>query len=226
MCGRYSFAPTPRQVAEQLGRFDQPTEWKIRYNIAPTQQALVRTNQQPQLLQPMSWGLVPYWSQDGANSGKLINARTETVLEKPSFREPVRRRRCLIPADSFYEWRRGPQGRKIPYRIFLENGDLLFLAGIWEEWQQGNEAKQTFSILTTAPNWDMSDLHDRMPLFFPDAERQGRWLSALSDTDLEALMQPATDGLLTKYRVSERLNAPAYDAPDLHERVSEEGRLF
>lgn len=226
MCGRYSFAPSPKQVAERLSRLDQPPGWKISYNIAPTQQALVQTLQQPGRLQPMAWGLVPHWSRDGANSGRLINARAETVLEKPSFRDAVRQRRCLVPADSFYEWRREAGGRKLPYRILPANGDLLFLAGLWDEWRQGDELRRSFSIITTAPNREMATLHDRMPLFFPNEAEQALWLSARSDEQLAALMRPPADGLLHMYRVSEKLNTPTHDTPDLHQQVPEEARLF
>ena len=108
MCGRYSFAPKPKQIDAQLRDVQRPLELKISFNIAPTHQAFVTANDQPQVLQSMIWGLVPHWSADGANSGKLINARAEGIEEKPSFAETVRSSRCLVPADSFYEWRAGP----------------------------------------------------------------------------------------------------------------------
>lgn len=227
MCGRYSLAPTPKQAdADELRRRDQPTEWKLRFNIAPTHTAPVVTNDQPQLLQPMTWGLMPHWSRDGANSGQLINARAEGIAERPSFREPIRSRRCLVPADSFYEWRTEPDGRKLPYRILLKNNELLMMAGIWDEWRQGSEVKRTFSIITTAPNREMAELHNRMPLFFEKNEVQSRWLSALSEAEVAEMLYPPADGLLRMYRVSEKLNTPQYDAPDLHEEVEDVWRLF
>jgi putative SOS response-associated peptidase YedK len=148
MCGRYSFAPKPKQLDTQMRDVQRPVELHISYNIAPTHQAYVIANDAPGTLQTMEWGLVPYWSADGKNTGRLINARAEGIEEKPSFREPLRSRRCLVPADSFYEWRTEPGGRKTPYRILPENDDLLFMAGIWDEWRHGDAHKRTFSIIT------------------------------------------------------------------------------
>jgi putative SOS response-associated peptidase YedK len=226
MCGRYSFAPKPKQLDAQLPDVQRPAELKTSYNIAPTHRAYVVTNDAPSLLQTMEWGLVPHWSADGKNSGKLINARAEGIEEKPSFREPVQHHRCLVPADSFYEWRTEPGGRKAPYRIMPRNGDLLFLAGIWDEWQHGDERKRTFSIITTAANHDMTPLHDRMPAILATADMQQAWLAPLPLNDVLALLHPAPDGMLALYRVSEKLNRPGYDEPSLHTEVPEQPTLF
>ncbi|MBK9335446.1 MAG: SOS response-associated peptidase [Lewinellaceae bacterium] len=184
------------------------------------------TNDAPGLLQTMEWGLVPHRSADGKNSGKLINARAEGIAEKPSFREPVQRRRCLVPADSFYEWRTEPGGRKAPYRIFSKNGDLLLLAGIWDEWQHGNERKCTFSIITTAANRDVATLHNRMPVILATAEMQQAWLAPLPLNEVAPLLHPAPDGMLALYRVSEKLNRPGFDEPSLHTEAPEQPALF
>lgn len=223
MCGRYSLAPKPQQLEQSLPGLTVPAQLEISYNVAPTQQAYVVTKQAPYSLQRMEWGLVPNWSKDGKNSGKLINARAENIEEKPSFRESFRQRRCLVPADSFYEWRTEPGSRKAPYRIFLDNGDLLFMAGIWDEWQQGANVKQTFSILTCLPNLEMSALHNRMPVILPSMEAQQNWLSG---ENTQQLLKPIPDGILSMYRVSEALNKPGYDTPTLHEPVPEPWRLF
>lgn len=226
MCGRYSFAPKPKQVDAQLRDVQQPDDLKISFNIAPTHSAYVIANDQPGQLQLMQWGLVPHWSTDGKNSGKLINARAEGIEEKPSFREPLHSRRCLVPADSFYEWRTEPGGRKVPYRILLKNGDLMFMAGIWDEWKQGDETRRTFSIITTTPNHEMSDLHNRMPVILADETARKTWLAALPPDTALALLHPVADDSLTLYRVSEKLNKPGYDAADLQEPVPDELRLF
>ena len=154
--------------------------------------------------------------------------------------------RPLVPADSFYEWRTEPGGRKLPCRILLSNNDLLMMAGIWDEWRQGDEVKRTFSIITTAPNREMAELHNRMPLFFEKNEAQARWLAPLSEAEVAEMLHPPADGLLRMYRVSEKLNAPSsapsavktlvgekasagkpnYDAADLHEEVADAWRLF
>lgn len=226
MCGRYSFAPTKKQKAQQLDALKQPPVWKIRFNLAPTQSAYVIASDSPAEIKEMNWGLVPSWSRDGINHGKLINARSETIFEKPSFRDAVFSRRCLVPADSFYEWRKEPDGRKLPYRIFLKNGDLLMMAGIWELWGSGTEVQNTFSIITTGPNAEMAPLHNRMPLILPSEAAQQKWLGNLSEESLVEMLAPPADGLLDMYRVSERLNSTAVDDPTLHEEVADALRLF
>lgn len=226
MCGRYSFAPKPKQIEALLRDVEHPAEIQASYNLAPTQQAYVIANDATHQLQTMEWGLVPHWSSDGKNSGRLINARAEGIAEKPSFRDPVRNRRCLVPADSFYEWRTEPGGQKVPYRIFFENGDLLFMAGIWDEWRQGREHKRTFSIITTTPNQEMATLHNRMPALLVGREAQQAWLSVLPLEDTLTLLRPAPDGVLAYYRVSEKLNRPGPDSEDLHLRVPEQPTLF
>ena len=227
MCGRYSFAPSKKQAdSAELRKREQPANWKISFNIAPTQSALVVANDQPDLLQTMTWGLVPHWSRDGANSGNLINARAEGIEEKPSFRQPLHSRRCWVPADSFYEWRTAPNKKKLPYRILAENGDLLFLAGIWDEWKSGDERKRTFSIITTTPNQEMSELHNRMPVLLTSPEDRAHWLSDIPVQEALALLHAPADGFLKLYRVSEKLNKPSYDEADLHEEVVEALRLF
>lgn len=226
MCGRYSFAPKPKQREALEDMLDLPAALQLSFNLAPTHQAYVIANDQPSTLQRMEWGLVPHWSKDGNNAGKLINARAEGIEEKPSFRAPIQSKRCLVPADSFYEWRKQPGGRKLPYRIFLKNDNLLFMAGIWDEWKQAGKTKRTFSIITTTPNHEMSDLHNRMPVILPDLESQRLWLSALPLNEVLALLQPLHDGQLSLYRVSEKLNKPGYDGPDLQEPMPEELTLF
>ncbi len=226
MCGRYSFAPKPKQRKDLEDLVELPLELQLSFNIAPTQEAYVIASDQPRQLQRMEWGLVPHWSADGKNSGKLINARAEGIAEKPSFREPIHSQRCLVPADSFYEWRKAGKGRKIPYRIFAQNEALLYLAGIWDVWEQGGKVKRTFSIITTTPNHEMSELHDRMPVLLPDAEAQQLWLSPLPLEEVLAMLHPPEDGMLTMYRVSEKLNKPGYEGADLQEKVAEELTLF
>lgn len=226
MCGRYALAPSSQQKSEQLRDLKQPIRWKIRYNIAPTQSAYVIANDAPAQISEMTWGLVPSWSSDGVNNGKLINARAESIFEKPSFREAIQSRRCLVPADSFYEWRKEPDGRKLPYRILLKNGALMFMAGIWDEWGVGSNAKKTFSIITTGPNEEMADLHNRMPLILPSKAMQEKWLSDLPAEKIATMLQPPENGLLRMYRVSERLNSTSYDAPDVQEEVPDVLRLF
>ncbi|MBK6933007.1 MAG: SOS response-associated peptidase [Saprospirales bacterium] len=223
MCGRYSFVPTQKQLDEQLEGLELPVPLQLSFHIAPTHRAYVIANDRPMALQPMTWGLVPYWSHDGANSGKLINARAEGLLEKPSFRSPALRRHCLVPADSFYEWRTLPGKRKVPYRIRLRDGRLLFMAGIWDEWRGGgNGAKRTFSIITTTPNAEIAALHNRMPVLLLEEADQKQWLETHDPAQIMALLHPPANAMLEFYRVSERLNTPGSEGPELHERVSDD----
>lgn len=224
MCGRYSFAPKKKQKDNLSLEAELPPELQLSFNIAPVQMGYVIPADRK--LQQMQWGLVPHWSKDGKNSGKLINARSEGIDEKPSFREPINTRRCLVPADSFYEWRKEPDGTKTPYRIFLKNEEMLYLAGIWDEWAGPAEKKRTFSILTTAPNAEMANLHDRMPVILADAAARNLWLSEAPLEEVLPLFHPTTDGSLTMYRVSDKLNKPVYDGPDLHDELPEVLRLF
>jgi putative SOS response-associated peptidase YedK len=221
MCGRYSFAPKVKQLEAQLLDLRRPAELAISFNIAPTHTAYVVGNDDPLALQRMEWGLVPYWSRDGKNKGQLINARAESIAEKPSFRDPVRSRRCLVPADSFYEWR-----GKIPQRILLKNEALLWMAGIWDEWPVQHPQKRTFSIITTSPNEEMSELHDRMPVILTEADARDLWLSDAPLENVLPLLRPLPNDSLRAYRVSDRLNKPGVDGLELHEEMPEEWRLF
>ena len=226
MCGRYSNVPSKQQIAEQMPALEFPEASHFSYNIAPTHSALVIANDTPRQLQCMEWGLVPRWSTDGKNAGKLINARAEGIEEKPSFRQPIQTRRCVVPADSFYEWKLMPGNRKVPYRILRPEGQLLFMAGIWDQWGSGAAAKRTFSILTTAPNAEISVLHNRMPVLLLTAADRERWLSDLPMPEVLVMLRPAPDHSLRLYRVSEKLNKPGYDAADLHQEEAEALTLF
>jgi putative SOS response-associated peptidase YedK len=224
MCGRYAFAPSKKQQEAQLKQLDLPPVLQISFNIAPTQEAYIIPNDHPAQLQRVQWGLVPHWSADGINSGKLINARAESITEKPSFSTSIRQRRCIVPADSFYEWRKAAGGKKIPYRIFLKNGELLFMAGIWDYW--GPQQHRTFAIITTAPNQEMSGLHNRMPVLLLDADARRRWLSDEPLESLQELLLTPPNGVLDMYRVSEQLNHTGANGTFLHERQAETPTLF
>jgi putative SOS response-associated peptidase YedK len=222
MCGRYSFVPTQVQIIEDLGAIERPPDLEQRYNIAPTQQAYVITNDAPGQLQSMQWGLIPHWSKDDKGGGKMINARAEGLADKPAFRMPLRKRRCLVPADSFYEWRKEGAKRKIPYRILRTDGHLLFFAGLWELWGHGDALKRTFTIITTDPSADVEPLHDRMPVVLADRESQRRWLEAAAVEEAVELLHAPPEGLLSWYRVSEKLNSPSNEGPELHREVPED----
>jgi putative SOS response-associated peptidase YedK len=173
----------------------------------------------------MVWGLVPHWSNDGRNDGLLINARQEGIASKPSFRIPFRQRRCLVPADSFYEWR-NEGGQKIPYRIQRKDGRLLLFAGIWDLWDGAAGPLHTFSIITTEANAEMSGLHNRMPVILSNESDQLHWLRSDKLDDLLLLVRFREDDILDMYRVSVSVNSPVHNYPGLHDPVPEPPRLF
>ncbi len=225
MCGRFSLATSKEKLQQQLPFVETTETLRVSYNIAPTQHAYVVTDDQPERLQYLTWGLVPHWSNDGKNTGRLINARRESIETKPSFRIPIRKRRCLIPADSFYEWRR--EGvKKIPYRIFLENGELMLFAGIWDVWYSGDYGLKTFSIITTDANEDVSFIHNRMPVILTDPESQKRWLETDDLDEITNLMQMPPGCPIKMYRVSELVNSVVNNSPELHFEIPEPPTLF
>ncbi|MEO0775871.1 MAG: SOS response-associated peptidase [Bacteroidota bacterium] len=224
MCGRFSLATSRRDIKEQLG-VDHPNPLELRFNIAPTQAAYVITNEAPRQLQQLNWGLVPHWSKEGKNAGKLINARSETIATKASFRQPIRQRRCLVLADSFYEWR-GSAGQKIPHRILRKDRGLFTFAGIWDRWTDGQHRMDTFSIITTEANEEVRPLHHRMPVMLLEPAARRRWLTDLPLEAHLAQLHPPSPGHLEYYRVSTQLNSVANDSATLHQKVVEPPTLF
>lgn len=191
------------------------------YNVAPTQPGLVILNESPQELQYLRWGLVPHWSKDPRQGAKLINARREGIATKPSFRVPLRQRRCLVLADSFYEWRKSSTG-KLPYRILRTNKELLVMAGLWEEWRGNGQRIRTFTVITTEPNAEMRPIHNRMPVLLLGRDEQQAWLNGVSFDDTLALLQTPPDGCLQQYRVGRQVNSVKNNGPSLHEPVNDE----
>lgn len=221
MCGRYSFSTNKAKLETIL---DAPLEVDeedllSNYNIAPTQKAYVVSNEAPGALQLFQWGLIPAWSKDPKMGGKLINARAETVLEKPSFRNAIKQRRCLVIGDSFYEWKK--EGKeKTPFRILRPNDELLVMGGIWETWRGEGKVIHSFSIITTGPNAEMMPIHDRMPLVLPDVNARRMWLEERDSTVLEGMLQVPADGLLEMYEVSNLVNSVRNNGAELHDKVA------
>jgi putative SOS response-associated peptidase YedK len=208
MCGRYSLHAHPDVVALQFGLTAMPV-LKPRYNIAPTQQApVVRVDaDQKRELALLRWGLIPSWSKDPSIGARMINARAETVAEKASFRNAFRRRRCLVPADGYYEWT-VEGGRKQPYFIWLESGEPFAMAGLWEQWRSPEgQLAETFSVVTTQAAGPASRIHDRMPVIIA---RQN-YESWLLGTAPEALLHAVESEALCARRVSTRVNSPRFD---------------
>jgi len=182
MCGRFAFY-SPSEATAALFGVDGAPEVEPRYNIAPTQfVAAVRDNsdQQRELVM-LRWGLVPFWAKDPSIGNRLINARAETLAEKPSFRAAFKHRRCVVLADGFYEWRRDGDV-KTPYFISLAGGEAFAMAGLWEDWKdkESGESLQTMTIITTAANEFVQQLHDRMPVIL-QADTADEWFAGESD---------------------------------------------
>ena len=218
MCGRFTLDTTGAEIAAHFDLATQP-DLQPRYNIAPTQQVpVVRLpSMEGQREAPrLRWGLVPFWADDTKIGNKLINARSETAHEKPSFRAAFARRRCLVPASGFYEWSKTDDGKQ-PYYIHAADDGLLGMAGLWERWtsEQTGEVVESFTILTGQPNETVEPLHHRMPVIVQPAD-YAFWLDpAMKDTeglrDLVGQTYPA-DGL-DAYPVSTHVNSPANDDP-------------
>ena len=228
MCGRYSVVIDDEKLKEHFSRAIQlpPGGLPTNYNVAPTEENPVIADAEPDQVQLFTWGLVPFWADDRKIGSRMINARSEGIEDKPAFRQAIRKRRCLVLADSFYEWKREGK-QKMPYRILPADGSLLVMAGIWEKWspktEEETEPLYTYSIITGTPNADVQPLHDRMPMLLLDESQQSRWL----DPDLPLpqvleLLQPPPDGVLECYPVSRAVNNVRNNGPELHEERSEE----
>jgi putative SOS response-associated peptidase YedK len=218
MCGRYSLAAGTEELVEEF-EVPWPTFQLVpRYNIAPTQDVpVVAQDRHGRRMGLLTWGLVPGWADEPGVG--IINARAESVAQKPSFREALERRRCLVPADGFYEWRK-EGGSKIPYWIHPPRGGLISFAGIWERWSRpGAQPRHTFAIITTDASEDVAGIHERMPVVVAAADR-GRWLDRSADREqLLALLRPAPPGSLVPRQVSTRVNRPVDDDEGLIEPV-------
>lgn len=215
MCGRYTLRASPQQLREWFDLFREP-EWEPRYNIAPSQQVLAirfdehATPREPVLL---TWGLIPSWADDVKIGNRMINARADTVAAKPAFRAAFKRRRCLIPADGFYEWQK-VDGGKQPFHIRLRSGEPFAFAGLWERWNKGPEPIESCTIITTEANETMQDLHDRMPVILPK-DAYDHWLDPQQDAvTLIGLLQPYASEPMTAVPVSKMVNNPRNDVPE------------
>lgn len=217
MCGRFSLSLDPDEIAAALPGYELPADLAPRYNIAPSQSVAVIANTGAQKVELFRWGLIPAWAKDPAIGDRMINARAETLTEKPAFRAAFRRRRCLILADGFYEWRAEPGSRaKTPYYIRLMAGGLFAFAGLWETWQPPTgEPLHSCTILTTTPNALIAPIHDRMPVILPEAVYP-LWLAPgdQSPAALQPLLAPYPAEALVAHPVSRLVNAPRHDAPD------------
>ncbi len=226
MCGRFTLRTPAAQIAKYFNTSAQ-REWQLalRYNIAPTQTVpIVRQSGDGRELALLKWGLIPSWAKDNKIAASLINARAETVAEKPAFRAAFKRRRCLVPADGYYEWKKIDAKTKQPYFIRRRDDQLFAFAGLWEHWEKGSEPVETFTIITTDANPLTQSVHDRMPVIL-NPDEFDLWLDPEFEgkEHLQSLLKPYDDNLLTMYPVSRTVNSPKNDSPECIAAVDSRG---
>jgi len=219
MCGRYSLL-----CIDDLGnRFrvnDPAIGFKSHFNIAPSTEQPVVVHGDGNALVPMRWGLIPSWAKDPAIGHRMINARAETLPEKPAFRPLLKNRRCLVPASGFFEWKKDG-AQKIPYYFFLKDAPLFAFAGLYDAWTSpGGLVIRSYTIITTGPNGLVAQVHNRMPAILL-RENEERWVGQqpIAPADLTSLLAPCPVDAMAMHRVSGRVNTPVNDTPDIIEPV-------
>lgn len=222
MCGRYTLS-SPGELVAEVFELSRSPELTPRYNVAPTQEsAVIRIVAGDRRLDHLRWGLVPYWAAEPGIGNRMINARSETLGEKPSFRAAYRRRRCLVLADGFYEWvQQTGQPRKVPHYIMLRNGQPFAFAGLWEQWfsPDGSEIKSA-TIITTDPNEKLARLHNRMPVILQRDDYM-RWIDPdeRSPAELQDLLVAYPAAEMKFHPVSTLVNSPANNVPEVVQPV-------
>ena len=221
MCGRYNLISNLTVLGRAVPVRRHSTDAGSRYNIAPTQDVLTVVGGESRRAGFMRWGLIPFWAKDRSIGSRMINARAETVADKPSFRDGFRRRRCLVLADGFYEWQRTGSGKR-PMRVAMRSGEPLAFAGIWSMWKDPEDNSiPTCAIVTTSANELLRLIHHRMPAILP-REMEGFWLdrSNQDTTELRSVLTPYPDDAMEAYEVSTLVNSVANDAPELITHVA------
>ncbi|MFK9093678.1 SOS response-associated peptidase [Bacillus salipaludis] len=224
MCGRFTLTATFEEIIDRfdIQSFMEEELYSPSYNIAPSQSVLAVINDgRSNRMGFLKWGFIPPWAKDLSIGNKMINARAETITEKPSFRHAFKKKRCIVIADSFYEWKRHEDRTKTPIRIKLKSDELFAMAGIWEGWKSPDgKTLYTCSVITTGPNNLMKDIHDRMPVIL-NREDEKTWLDpTISDTTLlQPLLVPFDDRAMETYEVSSLVNSPKNNQPELIEKI-------
>jgi len=224
MCGRYTLAVKEAILLQRFNIFDFEGEHKPRYNIAPSQDnPVVFLNEKSQrIMTPMRWGLIPHWAQDESIGNRMINARIETVAQKPSFKTSLRKRRCLVPVDGYYEWTKlGKPGKGRPFRIVTKSRELFAFAGLWDVWKnQIGDLIQSYTIITTEADELVGQIHPRMPVILRP-ENEDRWIDPHLE-GLESLMKALTPypaGLMEMYEVSPLVGNPNNDVEECIQQI-------
>ena len=221
MCGRFAITLPDDAMARAFDAVpanDLPEP--PRYNVCPTQPVATVTSRDGQrYLAPMRWGFLPHWFKTPTDGPLLINARAETIAEKPAFRAAARERRCLIPASGFYEWTKDAQGNRLPWYIHPSDGDMLVFAGVWQDWERDGQAMRTCAIVTCAANATLAPIHHRMPVILAPKD----WALWLGEAGHGAatLMRPAPEDTLRAYRVDPAVNSNRASGPALIEPLAD-----
>lgn len=225
MCGRYALKTSVPEIARILGA-ETNAEFAPSYNVAPSRHVPVcrASAEGRRELSLLRWGLVPHWAKELSDRYRMINARAETVADKPAFRGPFRSRRCLVPADGYFEWKAGPE-RKQPYFIHRNDDSPVFLAGLWDRWEKGQDGSlDSFAIVTTSASERLSSVHDRMPVIL-DPDDHEAWLNPelKNPKDLLSLLKPNPGKELLLTPVSTFVNNPRNDDPRCLHSISQTG---
>jgi len=222
MCGRFTITLEPAFFQQELELGNLPSEWVPRYNAAPGQSIPVVKDGESRDVTMLCWGLVPHWAKDISIGYKMINARSETLQVKPSFKNAFKSRRCLILADGFYEWQQ-PVAKgtpKAPFRFTLKDGSPFAFAGLWESWHSPeNEDLQTCTIITCQPNELLAPIHNRMPVIL-DRQSCREWLVEKPEEELAGLLKPYPPEAMTGYPVGQWVNNPRFDDAKCIERLA------
>lgn len=229
MCGRFTLTIDPTHLQEAFPWAVFPDDLSPRFNIAPSQRVAVIPNTGDNGVAMYKWGLIPSWSKDPSIGDRMINARAETLAEKPSFRNAYRRRRCLILADGFYEWKQNPDLKsKQPIYIRLKNDQPFAFAGLWEIWNSPDGSEiYSCTIITTQPNSLLQSIHNRMPVILsPHTYQQWITPSDLPATELNGLLIPYPASDMIAYPVSKMVNRPQFESPDLIKPIGEYTELL
>jgi putative SOS response-associated peptidase YedK len=226
MCGRFSLTKEEAAIEKRFNAKFYSNDLIKRYNVAPGQLSLVITGEKPEELQLFKWGLVPSWASESKIGYKMINAKSETIFEKPSFRNLIKKRRCLVISDGFYEWKPLAGKHKQPYRILLKDAGLFAFAGLWDAWtdKSTGEIMNTFTVITTDANEQVAPIHDRMPVILHE-EDEKKWIgSDLKQEEIAAMLKPIESNLIDVYPVSERVNSPVNDDENILNPIATEDR--
>ena len=220
MCGRYALTSNLDELQARFNFEARDLEYRPRYNIAPTQQSLVVINDGARKAEEMRWGLVPFWAKDIKIGYRMINAVGETVSTKPAFRAAYKKRRCLVLANGFFEWRKDDKVRT-PFYLHLAGQPPFAFAGLWETWRSGEgETIKSFTIVTTQPNQLIEPIHNRMPVILSQ-ETEALWLDPMTeDTEiLDQLLAPSPTEYMAGYQVSQFVNSPRNSGPECIQEV-------